>query len=88
VSDVNPKPAQLAFNPKVIRIAKDVAAVVLVVKGVVVTRILNDDPPNVTPQQTHPRAVRIGLVIGMVIVYRVRGIVMSRLWAASFLLVV
>jgi hypothetical protein len=49
VSKVNPKPSKLALNPKVIRIAKDIAAIMLVAKRVVVTGVLDDDPPDVSP---------------------------------------
>jgi hypothetical protein len=67
-AEINPQPISIAFQLHVERVAQQVARESLIVVDVEEVAVLDHQPTAVAPEEVHQRAVRIGLLVGMLVV--------------------
>src|SRR3954465_12425465 len=65
MDDVDPEVPEVPLEPHVERIAEDIAGILVVGFGGRGMAVLDEEPTNVAPKCADPRRMRVGLMVGM-----------------------
>src|SRR5262249_10186912 len=73
MSDVRPKSEQVALEPPIKGIFKNVGGIALIKPNTFQITVLNQQPAKMRPKRRHQRAVRIGGLVGKLVMLSTAG---------------